>query len=73
MSEPVQGYTFDTMAEGEIPDAYNRNVCQIVRRAQGTEASEVEMLEHGPAFWVKFGDGHEMVAHASELSPWYPV
>lgn len=73
MSEPVQGFTFDTHAEGEVAENYNGNVCKIIRRAEGTESSEREILEYGPAFWVRFGDDHEMVAHASELSPWYPT
>jgi biotin operon repressor len=61
----VQGYMFDTAAD----DKRNGNICQIVERAN---ASDAEVLENGPAFTVKFGDGTTDVVFSSELSPWYP-
>lgn len=61
----VQGYVFDTASD----DKRNGYVCQIVERAK---ASDHEVLENGPAFTVKFGDGSTDVVFSSELSPWYP-
>lgn len=71
---PVQGFLFVSVAEDktEVGD-YNDTVCQIVRRATYGEASEHDVLNMGPAFWVRFNDGHEFVAYAHELSPWYPT
>lgn len=71
--EHVQGFTFDSVAEDGELSTYNGNICQIVRRASATEASENEVLDYGPAFVVRFGDGKEDTAYASELSPWYPT
>lgn len=71
----VQGYTFDSVAGEESPIAkYHGNVCQIVRRARvGEQVHEQQVLDLGPAFIVEFGDGHQEVAYANELNPWYPT
>lgn len=66
----VQGYVFESVSD-EAPDAdRNNTICKIVSRAK---VSEHELMEYGPAFKVKFGDGYEMVAYSSELHPWYPT
>lgn len=62
----VQGFMFRTVED----DPDNDSICRIVRRA---EASDQEVIEMGPAFLVRFGDGHQRVAYAMELSPWYPT
>lgn len=63
---PVNGFLF--LTEAEHPR--NNTVCQIMDKAG---ASDVEILENGPAFKVRFGDGEEMVVFSSELRPWYPT
>lgn len=70
---PVQGYLFQSVAEGSDLARYNECVCKILRRATASEFSENETLANGPAFMVKFGDGRTEVAYAHELSPWYPT
>lgn len=61
----VQGYRFDS-----ADDPRNGNICKILTRS---EASDHEVLENGPAFLVRFGDGSTDVVFSSELSPWYPT
>lgn len=47
----------------------HQTVCEIIER--------VEMIDEGfgiePAFRVRFADGAELEALASNLSPWFPV
>lgn len=61
----VQGFKFDS-----ADDPRNGNICRIISRS---EASDHEILENGPAFLVRFGDGSTDVVFSSELSPWYPT
>lgn len=73
-SAAVQGFLFESVAEhGSDLGARNDTVCKIVRRASYVEASEHDVLDQGPAFLVRFSDGHEEIAYAHELSPWYPT
>lgn len=64
----VQGYVFNNAAEPEDPRC--GNICQIVGRAKATDS---EQLTYGSLFLVRFGDGEEDTAFASELQPWYPT
>ncbi len=68
--EHVQGFSYDSVSDDE-PD--NGLICQIVGRTGPLDASEQEILDLGPAFLVRFGDGHERTAYACELRPWYPT
>lgn len=70
---PVQGYLFKSVAEGNELARYNDCVCRILRRARASEFSENETLNSGPAFVVRFGDGHTEVAYGHELNPWFPT
>src|SRR5690348_2560091 len=67
-TEFVKGYMFNTVDGSNIADR-NETVCQIIGRVE----EEGSLMENGPMFKVKFGDGHEDVALASELSPWWPA
>lgn len=67
MADPVQGFTYTSIVDG---DTRNGTICHIIGRAT---VSDVEVLEMGPAFEVKFGDGTQVTAYAEELHPWYPV
>lgn len=69
----VQGYLFRSVAEEGDLVRRNDTVCRILRRAEVTDVSEHDVLDMGPAFVVRFWDGLELVAHANELSPWYPT
>lgn len=61
----VQGYVFQSIAE----HPRNGDVCQILNRA----GTDVEQLDRGPGFNIRFGDSEEMLAYSDELSPWYPT
>lgn len=63
-TEPVQGYKFSS--EG---DPRNGTICKIVSRVE----EEGSLLEQGPMFEIKFGDGETMTASGYELSPWFPT
>ena len=75
MDEPVvQGYTFSSFASPESSlGKRNGDVCQMVRRAREGDVHLQELLDLGPAFIVRFGDGHETVAFGVELNPWFPT
>jgi hypothetical protein len=62
--DPVQGYTFLT----DAPNPRNGDVCKIIARVEAPD-----VLDAGPAFRVRFGDGEEDVAYAYELRPWFPT
>lgn len=64
---PVQGYTYWSIVDG---DPRNDTICQIIERA---DVRGADVMEYGPAFRVRFGDGHTTTAYSSELRPWYPV
>lgn len=66
LARVVQGYIFQSVAD----DPRNGNVCQIEERAN---ASDHEVLENGPAFKVRFGDGEADIVFSNELRPWYPI
>jgi hypothetical protein len=70
---PVQGFTFESCLEDGELSTRNGDICQVVRRASEHEATDNEVLNLGPAFRVRFGDGKEETAYAQELSPWYPT
>lgn len=67
-NEFVQGYMFNTIADGSLSDR-NETVCQIIGRV----TEEGSLMENGPMFKIRFGDGHEDTATASELNPWWPA
>lgn len=60
----VQGYIFKC-----DDDPRDGNIVQIVGRC-GAEGS---LLEQGPVFRVKFGDGSTDTASCYELQPWFPT
>lgn len=60
----VVGYLYDA----DDDPVRHLTVCKIVARAE----TPVPDFEY-PAFRVRFGDGHERVVYASELSPWFPT
>jgi hypothetical protein len=60
----VQGYLFRS-----DDDPRDRNICQIVGRCD----AEGSLLEQGPMFSVKFGDGSTGTAAGYELQPWFPT
>lgn len=66
MDEFVQGFTFMSGYDHER----DGNIVKIIGRVK---ADDDQVLEHGPEFLIRFGDGFEMEAMASELSPWYPT
>lgn len=68
-SDVVRGYMF--ISVGEVGVDRNETICQIIGR--DTEISDNEVVENGPAFRVRFGDGHVLTAFSSELHPWYPT
>lgn len=61
----VQGYEFQSVED----HPRNGTICQIIRRAA---VSDVERLDMGASFTVRFGDGSVETAYGSELHPWYP-
>lgn len=63
----VQGFTFTTVEEHELADR-NGTICQIIGRVE----EHGSLLESGPVFRIRFGDGFETNALAAELSPWFP-
>lgn len=46
---------------------FNECVCQLVSRVKESGT----LMEQGPSFKVKFGDGTEKVVSGYELSPWF--
>ena len=60
--EPVQGYKFSSPG-----DEHHECICKIVSRVE----EEGSLLEQGPMFKVKFGDGKVVAASGEELSPWF--
>jgi hypothetical protein len=66
VDEIVQGFLYMSGASDEL----DGSIVKIVGRAK---VSDEQVLENGPEFVIRFGDGLEMDAFASELSPWYPT
>lgn len=68
MSDAVQGYIFQTVEESSLSER-NGTICKIIGRGGG----DALILEQGPLFRVKFGDGVEEIVSSDELRPWFPV
>jgi hypothetical protein len=65
VNDVIEGFVFEPPIASDHPEREG-TVCQIVERAESNNT-----LETGPAFWVRFGDGHEMEAYSAELRPYY--
>lgn len=65
----VQGFMYDNEGTEEHKQ-HNQTICQIIGKG---DANDYELMEYGPAFLVKFGNGDVITAFARELHPYYPT